>query len=125
MSSGRFYVSFTDPAGNSVVARFKRSANPLVADVSSRFDLKWGGPSGPAYIQRSFPNHNGGHIAFGPDGYLYVAMGDDGLGFNPMRVAEDPASLLGKMLRIDVNVSESDARGYAAPGDNPFVGSQP
>ena len=123
VSSGRFFVNFTDRSGNTVVARFRRSATPLVADASSRFDLRWGG--GEAFIRQPFANHNGGDLVFGPDGYLYVGMGDGGSGDDPDHRAQNPRELLGKMLRIDVSVPEGDAVGYAIPRDNPFVGGGP
>src|SRR4029453_11361043 len=66
-------------------------------------------------------NHNGGHLAFGPDGFLYVGMGDGGSGDDPNHFAQDRTSLLGKMLRIDVNVPDSNPVGYVIPGDNPFA----
>ena len=119
--TGRFYVNFTNEDGHTVVARFRRSANPLVADPSSRFDLRWNGAAGPALIEQPFSNHNGGHLAFGPDGYLYVGMGDGGSGDDPNHFAQTPASLLGKMLRIDVSVPDSHAIGYVVPADNPFA----
>src|SRR5262245_7305527 len=73
--SGRFFVDFTDPNGNTVVARFKRSiGNPLVAEPATRFDLRWS--SGQRFIEQPFANHNGGHLAFGPGGVLHVGMGD-------------------------------------------------
>jgi glucose/arabinose dehydrogenase len=123
-TSGRFFVNFTDVNGNTVVARFRRSAiNPLVADPSTRFDLRWGGTQ--RFIVQPFANHNGGHLAFGPDGYLYVALGDGGSANDPQNNAQNPATLLGKLLRIDVNVADSDPNGYAVPLDNPFVDNLP
>ena len=122
-TSGRFFVNFTNAAGDTVVARFKRSTtNPLIADITSRFDLRWGGPGGPAFIDQPFANHNGGHLAFGPDGFLYIGLGDGGSGGDPRNIAQNPSELLGKMLRVDVNVPDSDPIGYQVPSDNPFVG---
>ena len=120
-TSGRVFVNFTNTSGDTVVARFKRSGNPLLADPASRFDLRWGGASGAAYIAQPYANHNGGHLAFGPDGYLYVGLGDGGSGDDPEHRAQNPAELLGKMLRIDVSVADADAVGYRIPSDNPFV----
>jgi glucose/arabinose dehydrogenase/putative transposon-encoded protein len=122
-TSGRFYVDFTNLAGDTVVARFRRSANPLVADPSSRFDLRWGGAGSPRFIAQPFANHNGGHLAFGPDGFLYIGLGDGGSGNDPDHRAQNPAELLGKMLRIDVSVPETDPGGYQVPAGNPFVGA--
>jgi glucose/arabinose dehydrogenase len=124
-TSGRFFVNFTDRSGNTVVARFKRSSDPTVADPGSRFDLRWGGPAGPAFIAQPFANHNGGHLVFGPDRYLYVGLGDGGSGNDPAHRAQNPSELLGKMLRIDVNVADSHPSGYDVPADNPFVSSGP
>jgi glucose/arabinose dehydrogenase len=124
-TSGRLWVNFTNPAGHTVVARFKRSSNPLIADPSTRFDLRWNGPNGPAYIAQPFANHNGGHLAFGPDNYLYVGMGDGGSANDPGNRAQNPSELLGKLLRIDVNVSDDDAIGYRIPTDNPFRTGSP
>lgn len=118
-TSGRLYVNFTDTQGHTVVARFERSSsNPLVADAGSRFDLRW--PSGQRVITQPFANHNGGNIAFGPDGYLYVGMGDGGSGNDPSHLSQSPTNLLGKMLRIDVNVPDADPAGYLVPPDNPY-----
>ena len=122
-SDGRLFVNFTDRSGNTVVARFRRSSEPLVANASSRFDLRWGGTT--AFIAQPFANHNGGHLIFGPDGYLYVGLGDGGSGDDPDHRAQNPSELLGKMLRIDVNVADSHASGYQIPPDNPFVGGGP
>jgi glucose/arabinose dehydrogenase len=121
-TSRRVFVNFTDRAGHTVVARFRRSSDAVVGDPASRFDLKWNGPSGPAYIAQPFSNHNGGNLVFGPDGYLYVGLGDGGSGNDPAHRAQTPAELLGKMLRIDVGVADGDAIGYRVPADNPFAG---
>ena len=120
--TGRFFVNFTNTAGHTVVARFRRTSNPVVADASSRFDLRWNGAAGPALIEQPFSNHNGGHLAFGPDGYLYVGMGDGGSGNDPNHFAQSRSTLLGKMLRVDVSVPDSHPVGYVVPADNPFVG---
>ena len=120
--SRRFYVNFTNPDGDTVVARYTRTAAGTV-DPRSRFDLMW--PDGRRYIEQPFSNHNGGHLAFGPDTYLYIGLGDGGSGGDPMNNAQNPNTLLGKMLRIDVNVPDTNARGYRVPEDNPFVDRQP
>jgi glucose/arabinose dehydrogenase len=120
-TSQRFFVNFTNPSGHTVVARFRRSSDPAVANLSSRFDLRWGGATGPAFIAQPFANHNGGHLAFGPDGYLYIGMGDGGSGDDPSHRAQNLSELLGKMLRIDVNVPDTNLSGYQVPADNPFV----
>lgn len=120
--SRRFYLNFTNPAGHTVVARYTMDAQGQ-AVPGSRFDLVW--PDGRAFIEQPFSNHNGGHLAFGPDGYLYVGLGDGGSGGDPQNHAQNPGSLLGKMLRLDVGVEASDARGYRVPADNPFVDGEP
>jgi glucose/arabinose dehydrogenase len=119
-TSGRFWINFTNLSGNTVVARYVRSSNPLVANASSRVDLVWS--TGQAWIVQPFANHNGGNLIFGPDGYLYIGMGDGGSGNDPNHNAQNPASLLGKMLRIDVMVPNSDPQGFDVPVTNPFVG---
>ena len=119
-SSARVFVNFTDRSGNTVVARFRRSANDrLVADPSSRFDLRWS--TGLAVVRQPFANHNGGHLAFGPDGFLYIGLGDGGSGDDPDHRAQDPNELLGKMLRVDVNVADAHPAGFEVPPDNPFL----
>jgi glucose/arabinose dehydrogenase len=122
-STGRFYVNFTNTSGDTVVARFTRSSIPTIADSSSRFDLQLGGAR--RFVEQPFSNHNGGHLAFGPDGYLYVGLGDGGSGNDPDHRAQNPAELLGKMLRIDVNVPDTNSFGYRIPPDNPFVAAHP
>jgi glucose/arabinose dehydrogenase len=121
-ASRRFYVNFTNFQGDTVVARYTRTLTGA-ADPNSRFDLMW--PDGRRYIDQPFPNHNGGHLAFGPDGCLYIGLGDGGSSGDPLNNAQNPNALLGKMLRIDVNVPSDDTRGYRVPEDNPFVDRQP
>jgi glucose/arabinose dehydrogenase len=120
--SGRFFVNFTNTNGDTVVARFRRNGQGE-ADSASRFDLVW--PDGRRVIDQPFDNHNGGHLAFGPDGYLYLGLGDGGSGGDPFNNSQNPRALLGKMLRIDVNVPDEDPRGYRIPEDNPFVSGTP
>ena len=121
-ASRRFYVNFTNPEGHTVVARYTRTAAGA-ADPNSRFDVMW--PDGRRYVEQPFSNHNGGHLAFGPDGFLYIGLGDGGNGGDPLNNAQNPNALLGKMLRIDVDVPAGDTRGYRVPEDNPFVDRQP
>jgi glucose/arabinose dehydrogenase len=119
-TSGRFYVNFTNTAGDTVVARFKRaSTSPPRGDPASRLDLLWS--TGERVIRQPFANHNGGNLAFGPDGYLYIGMGDGGSGDDPLNNAQTPSSLLGKMLRIDVSVPDNNTTGFRVPADNPFI----
>ena len=119
-TSRRFYVNFTNLQGHTVVRRYKRSlADPLLADAGSGFDLQWGGTSG--VIVQPYQNHNGGHLEFGPDGYLYVALGDGGSGGDPQNYAQNMNSRLGKILRIDVGVPDDHTWGYTVPADNPFA----
>ena len=122
--SGRFFVNFTNPAGHTVVARFVRSdGDPPQANVGSRLDLRWS--TGLRVITQPFANHNGGNIAFGSDGFLYIGMGDGGSGNDPDHRAQDPTTLLGKFLRIDVGVADTDPEGpagFRVPADNPFLG---
>jgi glucose/arabinose dehydrogenase len=116
-TSGRFYVNFTRaPDGHTVIARFRRSSNPLAADPSSRFDLRWS--TGIPFIVQPFSNHNGGCLVFGPDGFLYIGMGDGGSGNDPENFAQRTDQLLGKILRIDVSVPDGNAQGFAVPPGN-------
>ena len=123
-SSGRFFVNFTNPNGHTVVARFRRSSNPSVADAGVALRSALAG-AGVRLITQPFANHNGGHLAFGPDGYLYIGLGDGGSGNDPDHRAQNPAALLGKMLRIDVNVPDTHPIGYRVPADNPFLSGGP
>jgi glucose/arabinose dehydrogenase len=125
-TSGRFFLNFTNLNCHTVVARFRKIPGGGV-DLSSRFDLRFNDPDAPnpAVIFQPFSNHNGGNLAFGPDGFLYIALGDGGDGNDPGNRAQDMSKLLGKMLRIDVNVADNHATGYQIPADNPFVTAAP
>ena len=76
-------------------------------------------------IAQPYANHNGGTLRFGPDGYLYIGMGDGGGANDPEHRAQDPGTLLGKMLRIDVHVEPGNVAGMRIPADNPFLDSVP
>ena len=121
-TSRRFFVNYTrEPDGHTVISRYLRSAgDPLRADPSSRFDLRW--PDSNAFIFQPFANHNGGDLLFGSDGYLYIPLGDGGGGGDPFHHAQNPGELLGKMLRIDVAVADADFEGYDVPASNPLCG---
>lgn len=120
-TSGRFFVNYTrSPDGHTIVARFKRSAaDPLVANKASLFPLRWS--TGLDHIPQPFANHNGGCLEFGPDGMLYIALGDGGSGGDPGNRAQNTSELLGKILRIDVRVPDSDPTGFTIPAGNPSL----
>lgn len=120
-TSGRLFVNFTNSSGHTVIARFRRStADPRRADIATRFDFLW--PGNTRWIPQPYSNHNAGDLKFGPDGYLYIPLGDGGSANDPEHRAQNPATLLGKMLRINVNVPDTDAEGYDIPAGNPFIG---
>ena len=117
VATGRFFVNYTDLAGHTVVARYTRSGDPRVADPASGFALTWS--TGLRYIEQPFANHNGGWLAFGADGYLYIGMGDGGSANDPLNNGQNVSTLLGKMLRVDV--SGNAPNGFTVPADNPFL----
>ena len=119
--SGRFFVTFVNTDGNTVIARFRRSADPLVADPATRFDLLWS--TGDRFIAHPETLHYGGNLVFGADGYLYIATGDGGEPDDATHQAQDLSKLHGKMLRINVGVGDGDPEGLDIPADNPFVGA--
>lgn len=107
-----FYVNYTDPnCRNSIVARYRITSDRDVADANSE----------EIVLQQAqpFSNHNGGGLAFGPDGFLYIGLGDGGSGGDPQNNGQNAGTWLGKMLRID---TESSERPYRVPPGNPFVG---
>ncbi len=111
-TNGYFFVNYTNLAGNTVIARYTVSAtNPNIANTSETVLMT---------ITQPFSNHNGGTLKFGSDGYLYIGMGDGGSGGDPGNRAQNINENLGKMLRIDVNVSAAPF--YASPSSNPYVG---
>ena len=115
-SKGYFYVDYVaDNPRRTVIARYSVSANnPNQALSNSELIL--------LEINQPFPNHKGGQLAFGADGYLYIGMGDGGSAGDPLGNGQNRASLLGKILRIDVN-SPSQGRNYSIPSDNPYAGN--
>ena len=124
VASGRVFFHFTDTEGHSVIVRSRRmAASPLRVDPASRFDLRWS--DGRRVIAHQYPLHYGGQLQFGPDGHLYVAVGDGGSYWDVDNNAQNPAVLLGKILRLDVSVDDADPNGYAVPPDNPFVAGSP
>jgi glucose/arabinose dehydrogenase len=118
-STGRFFVSFADTAGNFVVSRFHRSGDPLVADRGSRFDLQWS--TGARLVPHPEIYHYSGNLVFGADGMLYVGTGDGGEVNDASHQAQTPGSLLGKVLRINVSVGDEDPEGFDIPEGNPFA----
>jgi glucose/arabinose dehydrogenase len=109
-NTGRFYVDFTDRNGNTRVQEFQRSkASPDRADKGTRRQI--------LFVKQPYPNHNGGLVLFGADGYLYVGMGDGGSAGDPQNRAQNLSSLLGKLLRINPRPGAS-----LSPKSNPFVG---
>jgi hypothetical protein len=106
------YVNYTDRAGDTRVERYTTSANPDIADPASAKLI--------LFQDQPFDNHNGGHLLFGPDGMLYIPLGDGGSGGDPNNNGQTLTTLLGKLLRIDVD--RGDPNPYAVPSDNPFVG---
>lgn len=115
-TNGYFYINYTTSnPRRSVVSRFKVSNNnPDAADRNSELVL--------LTVDQPYSNHNGGQTSFGPEGYLYISFGDGGSGGDPQNYAQNLRSLLGKILRIDVNKNSGNLN-YSIPDDNPFKGN--
>ena len=118
-NKSHFFVYYTNTAGNIVIARYNTKPDRSLADPASAvIVLTIGHPT--------FDNHNGGQLVFGPDGYLYAGVGDGGSGGDPNNHGQSLNTLLGKILRIDVEgsgcvQSPPKAQNYCIPGNNPFV----
>jgi glucose/arabinose dehydrogenase len=106
--NGYFFVNYTGSGGDTFISRFQVTSNPYQAEPASEVNL--------LRLNQPFPNHNGGGLDFGPDGYLYAGLGDGGAAGDPFGNGQKTDTLLGKVLRLDVNSSEP----YAVPTDNPF-----
>jgi glucose/arabinose dehydrogenase len=112
-TNGQYFIYFTDTAGDIVVERRSVSPNPRQSDPTSALEII-------RIAHPGFTNHYGGLVAFGPDGYLYLGTGDGGSAGDPPRNAQNLGSLLGKMLRLDINGATAGAP-YAVPATNPFA----
>jgi glucose/arabinose dehydrogenase len=110
-ASGRFIVHYTDQNGDTRISSFRVSADPDRADPGSELPI--------LEAEQPFVNHNGGQVLFGPDGFLYIGLGDGGSSGDPGGRAQSLEDLLGSILRIDVGAAGS----YTVPPDNPFVGT--
>jgi len=111
--SGHFFVNYTDKRGDTVVSRFQVSGEPDAADSASEFKVLG--------IDQPAANHNGGGLLFGPDGHLWIGTGDGGAANDRFGNGQNPATLLGKMLRLDVTSDPSQP--YLIPADNPWMGA--
>ena len=107
--NGRFFVNYTGTSGDTRIVGYTVSADPNRADPDSATTV--------LTVDQPYANHNGGWLGFGPDGLLHIGMGDGGAGGDPGNNAQNPDSLLGKLLRIDIDAGVP----YAIPADNPFA----
>jgi glucose/arabinose dehydrogenase len=113
-SNGRFYVDYTRAAdGATIVSELTAGRGHASADAATERIL--------LTVSQPYANHNGGQIAFGPDGYLYIGLGDGGSGGDPQGNGQNRQALLGKILRIDVDGSPASGKAYGIPSDNPYA----
>lgn len=109
-TNGLFFINYTNLSGNTIIARYSVSSDPNIANTNGLILMT---------INQPYSNHNGGTLKFGPDGYLYIGMGDGGSAGDPENRAQNINQNLGKMLRIDVNSNTSPF--YSIPPTNPYV----
>jgi glucose/arabinose dehydrogenase len=107
--NGTFFINYTDLNGNTVISRLQVSSDPNTADPNSERPI--------LRVNQPFGNHNGGHLLFGPDGYLYIGLGDGGSANDPKGNGQNISTLLGSMLRLDID----NGNPYAIPPDNPYT----
>jgi glucose/arabinose dehydrogenase len=112
-TNGKFYVDFVTKSGDTAINEYRVSSDPNVADRASGRRI--------LTIAQPYSNHKGGHVAFGPNGYLFIGMGDGGGAGDPGNRAQSVNTLLGKLLRIDIN-GTTGSRPYRIPATNPYVG---
>jgi glucose/arabinose dehydrogenase len=110
--NGYFFTNYTDTSGTTIISQWQVTGDPDVGDPDSEQILM--------RVQQPFGNHNGGGVKFGPDGYLYLALGDGGSGGDPQNHGQNPGTLLGTLLRIDPDLNG----GYTIPEDNPFLNGE-
>ena len=109
-NNGKFYINYMDNDGNTIISEFYTNSELRADHKSERIILK---------LKQPYGNHNGGDIQFGPDGYLYISIGDGGKAGDPLNAGQDLSSLFGKIIRIDI-----DQKPYGIPKSNPFFGQK-
>ena len=109
-NNGKFYINYMDNDGNTIVSEFSTNSELRANHKSERIILK---------LKQPYGNHNGGDIQFGPDGYLYISIGDGGKAGDPLNAGQDLSSLFGKIIRIDI-----EQKPYGSPKSNPFFGQK-
>ena len=109
-NNGKFYINYMDNDGNTIISEFSTNSKLRADHKSERILLK---------LQQPYGNHNGGDIQFGPDGYLYISIGDGGKAGDPLNAGQDLSSLFGKIIRIDI-----EQKPYGIPKSNPFFGQK-
>jgi len=109
-NNGKFYINYMDNDGNTIISEFSTNSELRADHKSERIILK---------LKQPYGNHNGGDIQFGPDGYLYISIGDGGKAGDPLNAGQDLSSLFGKIIRIDI-----EQKPYGIPKSNPFFGQK-